>query len=84
MQTYSIFKAGNSHVVAIPKHLSDELNFKPGQKVTIDKTPEGNGIVIKKAVQTTVKSKQSPIGREFNKWLENVLIEDSEVLDGLA
>ncbi len=85
MQTQTIFQAGNSEVVAIPKHLLEELKLKKGQKVTVEKAPDGETIVIKKVNKnsTITKTKVSS-NTEFKKWLSNVIKEDAEILDELA
>ncbi len=75
MQIQTIFKAGNSNVVALPK----DLGFKFGDKVTINKL--NGGIFIEEAKKE--KSKKA-ITKEFQKWLKEVLVEDKEVLDELA
>ena len=80
MFTQNLFQAGNSQVVAIPKELFDDLGFKKGQKVTVDKTD--GAIVIKKSVS---QKAAAPASRtEFKKWLDNVLKEDAGILDELA
>lgn len=48
MQIQTVFKVGNSTVVAIPKALSRELNIQIGQKVLVDKTSGSEAITIKK------------------------------------
>lgn len=82
MNKQTVFRAGNSNVVAIPKYLSEELGIKSGQKVTIDKTSDGSAIVIK----ISGKTKRAPKAtrKEFKRWLSKVLKEDSEILDELA
>ncbi|OGG27048.1 hypothetical protein A2960_02790 [Candidatus Gottesmanbacteria bacterium RIFCSPLOWO2_01_FULL_39_12b] len=85
MQTQTIFQAGNSEVVAIPKYLAKELNLKKGQKVIVEKAPDGEAIVIKKVNKTRTKTKAKvSSSTEFKKWLSNVIKEDSEILDELA
>lgn len=83
MQTQTVFRAGNSNVVAIPKDLSRELKITPGQKVIVAKVPEEEAIVIKKVTKTK-KTKESTISREFKSWLKKTLKEDEEILDELA
>ena len=82
MQTQTIFKAGNSEVVAIPKHILKDLNLKLGQKVTVNKAPGINAVLIQKV--TKEKIKPDVIGGEFKKWLADVLDEDKEILNELA
>lgn len=83
MQTQTVFRAGNSNVVAIPKDLSRELKITPGQKVVVAKVPEEEAIIIKKITKIK-KTKESTIDREFKNWLEGALREDEEILDELA
>ena len=82
MQTQTIFKAGNSEVVAIPKHILKDLNLKLGQKVVVNKAPGIDAVIIQKVTKN--KTKTSAVGGEFNKWLTNVLEEDKELLNELA
>lgn len=84
MQTQQIFQAGNSSVVAIPKHLLKDLNFKSGQKVVVDKTSDGNALIIRKAEKPAGRFKKSPVTAEFKKWLDIFMKENKEILDELA
>lgn len=84
MQTQTIFQAGNSSVVALPKDLMKELGFKKGQKVLLNKSSDGESIIISKAVKAIGKPKRSAVSEEFNKWLNRTLKEDAEILDELA
>ncbi len=84
MQTQQIFHAGNSSVVAIPKHLLKDLNFKSGQKVVVEKTSDGDALIIRKAVKPVVGSKKSSVTAEFKKWLDIFMKENREILDELA
>src|SRR3989338_8142546 len=51
MQVQTVFRAGNSNVVAIPKAISDDLNFKKGSEVIVQKLPQGDAFIVKKAVR---------------------------------
>lgn len=84
MQAQRVFQAGNSSVVAIPKDLMKDLKIKPGQKVFVDKSPDGAAIVIKKAAPTINKNKKSSVSAEFQKWLDTFMKENGEILDELA
>lgn len=88
MQTQSIFQAGNSSVVAIPKHIMKDLNIKTGQKVFVDTLPDGETIVIKKAINNNknrVKAgNKTSLTPEFKKWLDNFMIEYKPILKKLA
>jgi antitoxin component of MazEF toxin-antitoxin module len=81
MQTQTIFRAGNSNVIAIPSYILDDSNFKAGHKITLDKVDE-NTMVIK----TITPSKQKKITADtaFKKWLDVFMKENGEILDELA
>lgn len=51
MQIQTIFKAGNSNVVTIPTELMQQLNFQVGEKVVVEKSPVGEGMLIKKVAK---------------------------------
>ena len=80
MKIQTVFKAGNSTVVAIPKELTEELQIKPGQKVKLEKSLENEAITIKKVGSSKV-SKSKHMTKEFKTWLRNVLEEDKDILD---
>lgn len=81
MSIQTIFKAGNSQVVAIPQELIKDMKLKTGQKVEVLKASE-HEITIRKSPMST--SKTTKLNSEFRKWLNNVLEEDAEILDELA
>jgi len=83
MQIQTVFKAGNSNVVAIPKDISEEVGIKKGSKVIVEKTPD-NRIVVSKAETKKKKLAKDKISHEFKKWLDKVIREDKEILDELA
>jgi antitoxin component of MazEF toxin-antitoxin module len=82
MQIQTVFKAGNSNVVAIPKELSQELKIKTGQKVIVAKDASGEAIVIKKVEKGKVKKLSAD--QEFKRWWKAFLKDNSEILDELA
>lgn len=84
MQTQNVFKAGNSNVVAIPKHLAKELGIKPGQKVFVDKTPDGEAIIVRKVSKTKPARELKIVSSEFKKWWDIFLKENAKILDELA
>ena len=88
MQTQRVFQAGNSSVVAIPKHLMKDLKIKPGQKVFVEKSSDGETIMIKKAVGKNVKTasagSKTALTPEFKKWLDNFMVEYKPILKKLA
>lgn len=88
MQTQTVFQAGNSSVVAIPKHLMKDLKIKPGQKVFVEKSSDGETIMIKKAVGKKIQA-EGAVGKttltpEFKEWLDNFMIEYKPILKKLA
>lgn len=85
MDTQTIFRAGNSNVVAIPKHILREVGFKTGQKVVVQ--PTDDGVVIKKAKinnKSMVKSYSSKITPEFQAWMDGFLKKYGSTLKALA
>lgn len=85
MQVQTVFRAGNSNVVAIPKDVARELGFLPGKKVLVEKDLENGTFTIKRVVKSRFEPKESSgVSKEFNKWLEGALKEDAKILDGLA
>jgi len=78
MQVQTVFRAGNSNVVTIPSDLMQELNISVGEKVTVGKTPVGEGLLIKK---TNMKNKHKD---EMNQWFKIFIKENKEMLDDLA
>ena len=81
MQTQTIFKAGNSNVIAIPSYILEDSNFKAGNKITVSKVDEDTMVI-----KTTVPSKSKKIAADvaFKKWLEVFMKENGEILDELA
>lgn len=81
MQTQTIFRAGNSNVIAVPSYLFDDSNFKTGHKITVSKIDEDT-MVIKTV--TSPKSKKVTADAAFKKWLDIFTKENGEILDELA
>lgn len=82
MQT--VFYAGNSLVVSIPKPIIEELGIKPGQTVRVEKLGDGGEIVVKTEITKKKKKKLTASDKEFAKWLDKFLKEDAALLDELA
>lgn len=80
MQIQTVFRAGNSDVVALPK----SLGFKSGDKVTLEKISDGEDVLIKKATKSKVSAAKTAVSSEFKKWLKEATKEDAEILDQLA
>lgn len=77
MQVQTVFKAGNSDVVALPK----ELGFKKGDRVIVEKASE-NEVLVKKV--NSKKTKATASKTEFDRWLKVFVDENGEILDELA
>ena len=77
MQIQTIFKAGNSNVVTIPTELMQQLNFRVGEKVVVEKSPVGEGMLIK-------KSGLAKYADELNQWFKVFIKENGKILDELA
>lgn len=84
MSIQTVFKAGNSEVVAIPKAIIRDLNIKPKQKVVVEMAGDDAFVVRKVTKISTTPKKSAGITREFKKWLEGAMKEDAEILDELA
>ena len=69
MQIQTVFKAGNSNVVTIPKSISDEVGIKKGSKVIIELAADGKTIVLSKA---GARKNTLSITPEFLRTLERV------------
>lgn len=82
MSIQTVFKAGNSQVVAIPKELAKEVGIKPGGKVELTKSSDGESVVISKAKKPEKKATQAKADHE--KWLKTFMEENGEILDELA
>jgi antitoxin component of MazEF toxin-antitoxin module len=78
MQTQTIFKAGNSEVVAIPKHILKEMKLGNGQKIIIEKVPNEEIIEIRRVPVKQYKA--SSTKSEFKKWLNSELGPKSVIL----
>jgi len=84
MQIQTVFKAGNSSVVAIPKEFVEEYGYQPGLRVKVVPVGEGNSLLVEKISKPKVKKTSEKVSQEFNKWLEGALKEDAQILDELA
>jgi virulence-associated protein VagC len=78
MSIQTVFKAGNSHVVAIPK----EFDIKTGEKVELRKSSDGDSVVITKVKKEKKKATKTEV--EHEKWLKIFMEENGEILDELA
>ena len=80
MQMTTISQLGNSNAVILPSSIMKETKWRRGQKMAIDYVPEAHGILIR-PVKKTVSS-QSEI--ESQKWFDEFIKENGEILDELA
>lgn len=80
MQIQTVFRAGNSEVVSIPKSVRKELGIKKGQKVIVD--IEGDKITIQKFSKKG--SEATTHDKNFKRWWKEFLKENAEILDKLA
>ena len=69
MQTQTVFKAGNSEVIAIPSEIRKQMNLKKGSKVVLELGADGKTLIISKAGRGKKVSSVTP---EFIKTLERV------------
>lgn len=83
MQLQTVFRAGNSDVVAIPKLLKEKYGITSGKKILIGDLPDV-GIVIKKASKASTRTGDDKVGGEFQRWLKGAMKEDAQILDQLA
>ncbi|MEK7064432.1 MAG: AbrB/MazE/SpoVT family DNA-binding domain-containing protein [Patescibacteria group bacterium] len=82
MYTQTVFEAGNSLVVTVPKEIVRKLNLKPGNRVIVGPL-EGNRFHIEKP--SPVKpAKKSVSEKAHQEWLKVFMEENSEILDELA
>lgn len=82
MQIQTVFRAGNSpFAVAIPTALAEEVRFKTGEKVVVQKMDE-DAVVIRRA--RISKQNKTAAEKEFETWIKRTLKEDAGILDELA
>ena len=77
MQIQTVFKAGNSSVVALPK----DLGFKPGDKVVVDR---GFGTATAFITKADSKKISSSITPDFLKILDGINKRYGKALTELA
>lgn len=84
MQIQTVFKAGNSNVVAIPSEFVNDYGYNTGLQVMLNTYDRGETLVIKKVIKTKSKKINSNATNEFKKWLGSAMEENAEILDELA
>ena len=77
---------GNSDAIIVPAPMMREARYKRGQKFTIDYIPHTNSFSVhpveKKGVTIKQSSRASDV--EFQKWFDEFIEENGEILDELA
>jgi len=81
MQIQTVFKAGNSEVVAIPPEIRKKSGIKAGSKVVVEATSDGATIIINRVENNDKKAVFSP---DFFGWLEKFNGEYGQALAKLA
>ena len=82
MYTQTVFEAGNSLVVTVPKEIVRKLNLRPGNRVVVGPL-EGNRFHIEKS--TSAKPAKKSVSEEAHQeWLKVFMEENSEILNELA
>ena len=77
MNTYQVFRAGNSKVVTIPEELAKRYGIDLGVRLVPQPVPEG--ILYK-----TVRSKKTAVPKEFDRWLRKTSRKYAPALRALA
>lgn len=80
MSTQTVFKAGNSDVIAIPPAVKKKTGIKTGSKIIVDVASDGKTIVVNEVG----KSKKTSLTPKFFEWLEEFNKEYGVALSELA
>jgi len=80
MANQTVFKAGNSDVVALPPEVKRKTGIKTGSKIVVDVASDGKTIVINEVG----KGKKSALTPNFFDWLEKFNEEYGPALAELA
>ena len=81
MQVQTVFKAGNSDVVAIPQEIKRRTGVKTGTNIIVDVTSDGKTIVINKVENA---GKKTFLSLDFFSWIEKFNKEYGSALKKLA
>ena len=81
MQLQTVFKAGNSDVVAIPPEVKKRTGLKTGSNIVVDVASDGKTVVIS---EVGSKGNKSFITPNFLNWLDNFNKEYGSALQELA
>lgn len=77
----TVSQLGNSDAVIIPSLLMKDLGLKRGQKVYVDRLGDSGDLIITTRPKNNSKRQSQ---REFQKWYDTFIKENSEILDELA
>lgn len=83
MDIQTVFRAGNSDVVALPNELKKREGIKVGSKVEWKATPIGFVLLTHSMEEKREAKTKTATDKEFKKWLSAALNEDKEILDEL-
>lgn len=81
MQVQTVFKAGNSDVVAIPPEVKKKTGLKTGSSIMVDVASDGKTVVI---CEVDSKRNKSFITPNFLNWLDGFNKEYGSALQELA
>ncbi len=81
MQLQTIFKAGNSDVVALPLEVKKRTGLKTGSNIVVDVASDGKTVVIS---EVGSKRNNSFITPNFLNWLDGFNRQYSSALQELA
>lgn len=86
MQTTTISQLGNSSAVILPAPIMQEAKWRRGQKMTIDYISQTNSISVRPVEinRKTTKQSSRASDAEFQKWFDDFIEENGEILDELA
>ena len=77
---------GNSDAIIVPAPMMREAKYKRGQKFTIDYISQTNSFSVRPVEKSKASAKQSSRASdvEFQKWFDEFIEENGEILDELA
>lgn len=86
MQTTTISQLGNSNAIILPSPIMQEAKWRRGQKMIIDYIPQTNSISVRPVEKNRTTTKQTSRASEveFQKWFNEFIDENGEILDELA
>lgn len=81
MQAQTVFKAGNSDVIAIPPEVKRKTGIRTGSSIMVDVASDGRTIVINEVAN---KKRKSFLTSDFFSWLDEFNKEYGSALEELA